>query len=259
MVLVIRFPQAMGLLLVLGSVLGAPARAQTGEPILRIETGTHTARMSAAGADAAGQVLVTAAATEIPSTQPTATPILRLETGMHTADILARSVDAAGRLLLTASIDKTARLWSLPDGHLLTVLRPPQEFGQEGQLFGAALSPDGATAAVSGWKVVFRPKKTYYKILPFRPTAGFLLGDVLTAAGYGLGEPMAGQLLSTTPRLMAMLANCLLIAPVGWSPSVMMTLFGFTILLSILSKKSKLLGAIAPSAFRSVLMAVRLL
>jgi WD40 repeat protein len=151
MVLVIRFPQAMGLLLVLGSVLGAPARAQTGEPILRIETGTHTARMSAAGADAAGQVLVTAAATEIPSTQPTATPILRLETGMHTADILARSVDAAGRLLLTASIDKTARLWSLPDGHLLTVLRPPQEFGQEGQLFGAALSPDGATAAVSGW------------------------------------------------------------------------------------------------------------
>ena len=142
MVLILRFPRSMGLLLVLGSVLGAPARAQTE---------THTARMSAAWADAAGRVLVTAAATETPSTQPTATPILRLETGMHTADILARSVDAAGRLLLTASIDKTARLWSLPDGHLLTVLRPPQEFGQEGQLFGAALSPDGATAAVSGW------------------------------------------------------------------------------------------------------------
>jgi len=45
-----------GLLLVLGSVLGAPGRAQTGEPILRIETGTHTARLGAAATDAAGRV-----------------------------------------------------------------------------------------------------------------------------------------------------------------------------------------------------------
>jgi WD40 repeat protein len=49
-----------GLLLVLGSVLGPTARAQTGEPILRIETGTHTARMADAATDAAGRVLVTA-------------------------------------------------------------------------------------------------------------------------------------------------------------------------------------------------------
>jgi WD40 repeat protein len=39
---------------------GAPARAQTGEPILRIETGTHAGRMPAAKSDAAGRVLVTA-------------------------------------------------------------------------------------------------------------------------------------------------------------------------------------------------------
>jgi WD40 repeat protein len=83
--------------------------------------------------------------------QPATTPILRPDVGMHTSPIYAMSVDAAGRLLLTASEDKTARLWSLPDGHLLTVLRPPQDFGKEGQLFGAALSPDGATAAVGGW------------------------------------------------------------------------------------------------------------
>jgi hypothetical protein len=114
MVLILRFPRpAMslvlaGLVLVLGSVLGAPARAQSGEPILRIETGAHA------------------------------------------APINAMSVDAAGRLLLTASEDKTARLWSLPDGHLLTVLRPPQGFGTEGKLFAAALSPDGAVAAVGG-------------------------------------------------------------------------------------------------------------
>jgi WD40 repeat protein len=114
MALVLRFPRPAvslalaGLLLVLGSVLGAPAWAQTGEPILRIETGTHA------------------------------------------APINAMSVDAAGRLLLTASEDKTARLWSLRDGHLLTVLRPPQGFGTEGKLFAAALSPDGAVAAVGG-------------------------------------------------------------------------------------------------------------
>jgi WD40 repeat protein len=60
MALVLRFLRPAVSLLVLGSVLGAPARAQTGEPILRIETGTHTAQMNAAGADAAGRLLVTA-------------------------------------------------------------------------------------------------------------------------------------------------------------------------------------------------------
>jgi WD40 repeat protein len=50
----------MSLLLVLGSVLTAQARAQTGEPVLRIETGTHEARTPAAATDAAGRVLVTA-------------------------------------------------------------------------------------------------------------------------------------------------------------------------------------------------------
>jgi hypothetical protein len=60
MIPVLRYPRSMGLLLVLGSVLGASARAQTGEPILRIETGTHTARVGDAATDAAGRVLVTA-------------------------------------------------------------------------------------------------------------------------------------------------------------------------------------------------------
>ncbi len=121
MVLVLRFPRSMGLLLVLGSVLGAPARAQTGEPNLH-----------AAGADAT-------------------VPILQLETGMHRGGIDAMSVDGTGRLLLTASAaDKTARLWSLSDGHLLTILRPPQNFGLEGSLDAAALSPNGAVAAVGG-------------------------------------------------------------------------------------------------------------
>jgi WD40 repeat protein len=104
----------------------------TGEPKLRTETGTHTGNMGAAGAD-------------------TAIPILQIETGMHTGQIVATSIDSTDRLLLTASpTDKTARLWSLPDGRPLAVLRPPQNVGLEGRLDAAALSPDGAIAAVGG-------------------------------------------------------------------------------------------------------------
>lgn len=82
--------------------------------------------------------------------EPSAEPILRIETGMHTAPIRRIDVDRADRLALTASDDKTARLWSLPDGRLLRVLRPPLGAGDEGKLFAAALSPDGKLAAVGG-------------------------------------------------------------------------------------------------------------
>src|SRR3954470_5589302 len=91
--------------------------------------------------------LTTALAAEGPPDEP----ILRLETGMHTALIRRIGVDAAGRMLLTVSDDKTARLWSLQDGRLLKVLRPPVGTGNEGKLYAGALSPDGRMAAVTGW------------------------------------------------------------------------------------------------------------
>jgi WD40 repeat protein len=81
---------------------------------------------------------------------PPTEPFLRLETGMHTAPILGISVDAAAHLLLTVSEDKTARLWSLDDGRLIRVLRPPIGAGDEGMLYAGALSPDGRIAAVGG-------------------------------------------------------------------------------------------------------------
>jgi hypothetical protein len=83
--------------------------------------------------------------------RPSAPPVLRLETGMHTAPIRAAAVDAGGRLLATASFDKTVRLWSLPGGEPLRVLRPVIGSGQEGELFAVAVSPDGRFVVTGGW------------------------------------------------------------------------------------------------------------
>lgn len=83
--------------------------------------------------------------------EPPSRPLLRLETVMHTAPIQRIGVDSRGQLLLTVSYDKTARLWSLLDGRLIHVLRPPIGSGAEGELYAGALSPDGAIAAVGGW------------------------------------------------------------------------------------------------------------
>lgn len=89
-------------------------------------------------------------------------PQLRLEAGMHTAKISRISSDAEGRLLLTVSEDKTARLWELPTGRLLRVLRPPFEDRQDGNLFACSLSPDGTIAAVAGFTGKSGEKKRIY-------------------------------------------------------------------------------------------------
>jgi len=83
--------------------------------------------------------------------QPPTRPFPRIESGQHTAPIKGIGVDAQGRWLVTASIDKTARVWDLGSGDLLRVLRPPIGEGSEGELYAAAMSPDGATVAVGGW------------------------------------------------------------------------------------------------------------
>ncbi len=87
---------------------------------------------------------------------PPTEPIPRIETGMHTARIARIGIDASCRLMVTGSVDKTARLWALPEQgagapKLLRVLRVPIGPGDEGKIYAVALSPDGRFVAAGGW------------------------------------------------------------------------------------------------------------
>jgi WD40 repeat protein len=78
-------------------------------------------------------------------------PILRIEAGQHVGQIQRIDTDAANKFVVTASWDKTARVWSLPDGRLQRILRLPIDYGNIGKAFAVAISPDGSTVAVGGW------------------------------------------------------------------------------------------------------------
>lgn len=93
---------------------------------------------------------------------PTSHPFLRLETGMHTAMIRRIDLDAAQRYLVTGSNDKTVRVWSLADGQLVRVLRPPIGEGNEGKIYAVAISPDGQTVAAGGWTSQTGPDNSIY-------------------------------------------------------------------------------------------------
>jgi WD40 repeat protein len=80
-------------------------------------------------------------------------PFLVLDPEMHTAPIKAVVTDAAGRYIITGSQDKTVRIWSANDGHLLRTIRLPSGPGYEGQVYTLAVSPDGNTIAAAGWSL----------------------------------------------------------------------------------------------------------
>ena len=81
----------------------------------------------------------------------TTEPILRLEVGAHSAGIWGIAIDPSNRILVTGSEDKTARVWDISGrGELLRILRPPVGAGEEGLVYGVALSPDAGTVALGG-------------------------------------------------------------------------------------------------------------
>lgn len=85
------------------------------------------------------------------SETPSEEPILRIEIGMHTAEISKIDIDTENRYLITASYDKTVRVWELPSGRLITTLRTPIGWGDEGKIYSIAISPDAKTIACGGW------------------------------------------------------------------------------------------------------------
>src|SRR3569623_783470 len=91
-------------------------------------------------------IVIDVDAGEVPSA-----PILRIETGRHTAFIHSLALDERQQRLYTVSDDKTIRVWQLPELTPLATYRIPIGAGYEGQLYTAALSPDGQTLAVAGW------------------------------------------------------------------------------------------------------------
>jgi WD40 repeat protein len=107
--------------------------------------------------------------------EPPTAPILRIDPGEHTATIKRIATDAAGRWLVTASHDKTARVWDLKDGRLLSTLRPPLGAGNEGKLYAVAMSPDGETVAVGGWMKLGYEGAGNHNILLFDRASGRLL------------------------------------------------------------------------------------
>lgn len=78
-------------------------------------------------------------------------PELLIEPGTHTAAVRHVVMSPDQKTMYTAAFDKTIRVWSVPDGKLLKILRVPIGDGFEGSLFGLAISPDGKTLAVGGW------------------------------------------------------------------------------------------------------------
>jgi WD40 repeat protein len=97
----------------------------------------------------AAAIFLAAGAFAAPVAVP-AEPRLVLDAGFHGAKVSRVSASADGTRLLTASFDKTARLYD-EAGRLLRVLRVPLGGGEEGRLDSCALTPDGRTAALSGW------------------------------------------------------------------------------------------------------------
>jgi WD40 repeat protein len=77
-------------------------------------------------------------------------PILTIEAGLHAGSLRSMSTDEANRFLVTGSSDKTVRVWDLPTGNLLGILRPPVGRGGDGAIMAVAISPDGSTIACGG-------------------------------------------------------------------------------------------------------------
>lgn len=76
---------------------------------------------------------------------------LDLDTGGHRAFVKDIAFSPDGQFLVSASDDKTIRIWDWQAGRSIRTLRGQIGPGNEGKIFGIAISPDGGTIAAGGY------------------------------------------------------------------------------------------------------------
>jgi WD40 repeat protein/tRNA A-37 threonylcarbamoyl transferase component Bud32 len=102
----------------------------------------------------------------------------------HTGDIRALSFAPDGRTLASGALDRTARLWDVPDGRLLTSLRD-----RLGSVLAVAFSPDGRTVAVGGDPIRDLPPVVLWEVVrsQTRLTLGHPAGETFRHLAVGAG------------------------------------------------------------------------
>jgi hypothetical protein len=133
-----------------------PAAAQGTQEVRSLQQRLTDAKCYAGPLDGVMNAAVTDATKQCPDTAP----VLTIETGMHVAAVRQVGVDRSCRLAVTGSDDKTIRLWSMPDGKLLRIMRPPIGGGNFGKVFAATISPDGKTIVAGGYDAYYGLKET---------------------------------------------------------------------------------------------------
>lgn len=78
-------------------------------------------------------------------------PVLYLERDALVGNARGGAVDARGAYFVIVGEDKSASVWSVASGELVSILRAPLGDGPIGDLSSAAMTADGATVAV-GWR-----------------------------------------------------------------------------------------------------------
>jgi WD40 repeat protein len=88
-----------------------------------------------------------------------------------------------GKQLISVSYDTTIRVWDVATGALRNIIRGQVGGdGFEGQLYAAALSPDGKTLAVGGW-LAYNDSK-YGRIRLIKIETGELVGTLDDSSGW---------------------------------------------------------------------------